>query len=247
MPDITADVPTPNHLELKRSEAAISLAGDQSASHGQFSGYAAVFGSVDRDGDLLTEQTFAESLAGIDASRLPPLLWQHDPSAPIGRFSSITIDKNGLFVEAELGGVGKALEAYELLKLKALDGLSVGFITREAVRDPATGVRTVTKADLAEISLVTFPAHQDARIGVVKNAMPGIERKRPSFLDTKCAFERFLRASGASRREARGIVAKGYRGLVPLAESIDDKKQIEQMVADLKVAAEIRSNRGRLS
>ena len=52
----------------------------------------------------------------------------------------------------------------------ALDGLSIGFRTVRAKRDPATGVRRILEADLWEISVVTFPMLPSARVSNVKNA-----------------------------------------------------------------------------
>lgn len=56
------------------------------------------------------------------------------------------------------------------MKTGALDGLSIGFRTVRAKRDPATGVRRILEADLWEISVVTFPMLPSARVSNVKNA-----------------------------------------------------------------------------
>lgn len=203
-------------LEKKTVGSSVNLV-EHPAGPPRFSGYAAIFDTVDQDGDRLVAETFKESLA---SNPQPVLLWQHDPTSPIGRFTDMRIEEKGLYVEAELSATGKGKEAYDLIKLGALDGLSVGFVTKEASRDASTGVRTVKKAALAEISLVTFPAHEEARVLSVKSAS-----KRPACLASKVVFERFLREAGISRRDARSLVAKGFNGLSDQPESSDPQNQ----------------------
>ncbi len=53
--------------------------------------------------------------------------------------------------------VARAREAHSLMKSGAVDGLSIGFRTLESRRDPRSGVRRLSRIDLWEVSLVTFP------------------------------------------------------------------------------------------
>jgi HK97 family phage prohead protease len=97
------------------------------------------------------------------------MLFQHDPAQPIGAWRVIREDGRGLYVEGMLSdGVARAREVRELMKARALDGLSIGFQTLRAKADPKTGVRRILEADLWEISVVTFPMLPGARIGEVK-------------------------------------------------------------------------------
>ncbi|MBL4836685.1 MAG: HK97 family phage prohead protease [Kordiimonadaceae bacterium] len=206
---------------------------------GTFEGYGAIFGNKDRDGDIVTHGAFAESLK----AGMPVLLWQHDQKAPIGRFDEVREDEKGLFVKGRLALHGRGLEAYELLKMGALDGLSIGFVTKEASRDPATSTRTISKADLMEISLVTFPANELARVSTVKAAgfdekgtdMPETDMPETDMLDadvnTARSFERMLRENGFSRSRAKTITAKGFKATDFAA---DETAEIAQIVAELK-------------
>lgn len=172
---------------------------------GLFEGYASVFDIVDRDGDRVARGAFAESLV----ARLPPFLWQHSPKEPIGRFDMVKEDHKGLYVRGRLAMQGRGAEAHALLKMGALDGLSIGFIAREARRDTDTGVRTILRADLVEISLVTFPSNSLARVEAVKAAHSAARLTEPPG-DIR-SFERFLRrAGGFSRSRARAISAIGF-------------------------------------
>ncbi|MBL4837001.1 MAG: HK97 family phage prohead protease, partial [Kordiimonadaceae bacterium] len=97
---------------------------------GTFSGYGSIFGNKDRDGDIVAKGAFKKSLG----KALPALLWQHDQKEPIGRFDEVREDEKGLFVRGRLVLQGRGLQAYELLKVGALKGLSIGFVTKEASR-----------------------------------------------------------------------------------------------------------------
>ncbi len=196
---------------------------------GSFEGYGAVFGNTDRDGDVVAKGAFAESLK----SRLPALLWQHNAKEPIGRFDVVREDAKGLYVKGRLSGSGRGAEAYELLKMGALNGLSIGFVTKEALRNRATGTRTIKRAELMEVSLVTFPANELARVNTVK-ASRQIPPARE--VETPRDFERMLRDAGFSRTRAKVITAKGFKGgsidhseMREIADLLRQKRQLLEM------------------
>ena len=98
------------------------------------------------------------------------MLFQHDPAEPIGTWRVVREDGRGLYVEGMLSdGVSRAREVRELIKARAVDGLSIGFQTVRAKSDPKTGIRQILEADLWEISVVTFPMLPGARISDVKS------------------------------------------------------------------------------
>ncbi len=164
---------------------------------GLFSGYGSVFNVVDSYQEVVAAGAFKESLEG----RVPSLLWQHRSGEPIGVYTSVKEDNVGLHVEGKLAlKTTRGAEAYELLKMGAISGLSIGFVTREDSYDRVTGIRTLKKVDLWEVSLVTFPANDAARVANVKS----IES-----ISTLSDAEAYLReAGGLSRREALALVAR---------------------------------------
>jgi len=144
------------------------------AADGTFQGYGAVFGNVDLGRDVIAAGAFTDTLA---KSGKVKMLWQHDPHQPIGVWEQMTEDKRGLFVKGRLlinQGVPKADEAYALLKAGALDGMSIGYEIPEggATFDDKKRVRTINKAHLWEVSLVTFPMNPKASVTRVKSAVP---------------------------------------------------------------------------
>jgi HK97 family phage prohead protease len=127
-------------------------------------GYAALFGDTDTAGDLIEPGAFGASLRrrGTGGIRM---LWQHDPATPIGVWSEIREDREGLFVEGRLALASKAgREAAELIAAGAIDGLSIGFRPLVARRGVGAARRRLVTIDLWEVSLVTFPMHDRARL-----------------------------------------------------------------------------------
>jgi HK97 family phage prohead protease len=136
---------------------------------GTFSGYASRFGVVDLGRDLVLPGAFRESLTSRGARGIK-LLFQHDPAEPIGVWLELREDGNGLFVRGRvLPEVERGREVLALMRAGALDGLSIGFRTVEGRTDSKTGIRKLSKIDLWEISVVTFPMQPEARIAAVKN------------------------------------------------------------------------------
>lgn len=136
--------------------AAIPIGAD-----GRFEGYASVFERVDAGGDMVMPGAFKRSLQHRgDRVRL---LFQHDPKEPVGIWERLEEDRHGLFARGRLvDGVPRADALRRLIGNGALDGLSIGFRTVRATREG--GTRKLWQIDLFEISIVTFPMMEDARI-----------------------------------------------------------------------------------
>ena len=177
---------------------------------GVFEGYASVFDHTDSVSDKVVRGAFTESLKRSKAKdNMPPLLWQHDTGEPIGKWREIYEDSHGLYVKGELyvEDIPRARQAYKLMREGALTGLSIGFKTQEAHRDQKTGERILTKVNLLEISLVTFPALETARIKRIKKSLLS------GALPDERSLEAFLRDAGFSRKQAKGFIAAGYKSL----------------------------------
>lgn len=185
----------------------VDLSLDRVEADGAFAGYASLFGAVDLGKDMVERGAFAKSLRERGAAGIR-MLFQHDPSSPIGTWTEIREDGRGLFVRGQLAtDVARAREVLALMRAGALDGLSIGFRTVKARREPASGVRRILEADLWEISIVTFPMLPGARIHSVKGGRPGR-------LPTVREFETWLtRDAGLSRSDARAVIAKGFASL----------------------------------
>ncbi len=128
-------------------------------------GYASLFGKRDQGNDVVVAGAYGASLARLAAAgRRVKMLWQHDPTQPIGVWDEVREDTTGLWVKGRiLGDVEKGREAVALLAAGAIDGLSIGYRTVKAERD-GKGLRHLTELELWEVSLVTFPMLPEARV-----------------------------------------------------------------------------------
>ena len=197
---------------------------------GTFSGYGSVFGVMDSYYDIVAPGAFADSLAAQKATgRLPALLWQHRSAEPLGIYTSMVEDNIGLKVDGQLAlDTVRGAEAYTLLKMGAISGLSIGYATREDSYDRVTGVTTLKKVDLWEVSLVTFPANDVARVQGVKSI---------DLIEDLKSAEEYLREAGLSRTEAKAFISRlknlGQRDADEGMQQVEKahKRRIEGMAA----------------
>jgi HK97 family phage prohead protease len=148
-----------------------------------FSGYASVFNVPDANDDIILPGAFRSSFTIASEVKM---LWQHDPKTPIGTFSLIQETPEGLYVEGQLIiSTPKGREAYELITNGAVDGLSIGFEIKEQYFE--NGRRCISKVRLWEISIVTFPANEMARIRPVRASVTqGLVEDIDKHINTLC-------------------------------------------------------------
>ena len=136
---------------------------------GLFTGYASLFGKRDGTGDIVMPGAFAASLKKRGRENIR-MLFQHNPAELVGSWLEIYEDERGLFVQGRLDkNVQRGRELFSLLENGGLDGLSIGFKTVSAKQDRAAKTRRLISIDLWEISLVTFPMLEGARVSAVKS------------------------------------------------------------------------------
>lgn len=171
------------------------------ADNGSFTGYASVYGEMDSYRDIVMPGAFDVSLEKFKSmGRKVPMLWQHSSREPIGVYTSLKSDAHGLLVEGEINmDVQRGREGHSLMKQGALTGLSIGYDTVMDKWDEKNLTRELHEIDLWEISPVTFPAGDNARI---------VDVKTIGELQTLSDCEACLRDAGYSRSEATAIVSR---------------------------------------
>lgn len=189
----------------------------------QFKGYGAVFGNVDAYGDVIEPGAFSQFLADAKSGKSPwpSMLSQHggygmtaEDMTPVGVWEDLSEDGVGLVNVGTLADTPRGKELNTLMKMEprpAIDGLSIGYITKEAIprSKPEEPRRRIKRVDLIEVSLVTFPANARARVASVKGT---------DF--TERDFERLLtQDAGFSRSEARVIIAQGFKSLQAMQDA----------------------------
>ena len=181
---------------------------------GTFEGYASVYGNIDGGGDIVRAGAFDASLRQRPAPKVKMLL-QHDSREIIGAWETIASDQRGLFARGKLLlNIPCARDTYERMKADQLDGMSIGYRTLEDEYDSIAKVRTIVRADLREVSIVTFPMNDMATVTGVKSDVDGIE--------TLSDAEKFLREAGQfSRKEALDFMSRVKR--IAQREAGDDQ------------------------
>lgn len=172
-------------MELeRRAVRLVEMKAD--ADPGSFSGYGAIFGNEDALGDVIQKGAFKATLKTWKGrGKFPPMLLQHgigggffwgggaEDLLPVGQWTEMREDDHGLPVKGKLFALNtdKGQYIYEGLRSGVLDGLSIGYKTKQFVAGTRAGEpkRTITEVDLWEVSIVTFPANTEARVTAVKN------------------------------------------------------------------------------
>jgi HK97 family phage prohead protease len=139
---------------------------------GTVEGYASLFGEIDQARDMVMPGAFEASLKARGVRRIP-MLFQHDPAEPVGIWLDLHEDLRGLWARGRLiPDVARGRELMALVEQGAIDGLSIGYRTVRGRIDPKTRVRRLYQVDLWEVSIVTFPLLDGARVRAVKGARP---------------------------------------------------------------------------
>lgn len=109
--------------ETKFARTALSAVDED----GSFAGYASLFGKADLGRDVVQPGAFRASLARRGAGGVK-MLFQHDPNQPIGVWTEIREDGQGLFVRGRLTtGVARAREVLSLMRAWQADLATLGF------------------------------------------------------------------------------------------------------------------------
>jgi uncharacterized protein len=155
-------------MQIRREKSRLAQPLSACSGTGVFVGYASLFGVRDAAGDMVMPGAFAASLKMRGPANIR-MLFQHDPSEPVGTWLEMRENERGLYVRGRLDkNVQRGRELISLLESGGLDGLSIGFKTVSASREKLTRTRQLLNIDLWEVSLVTFPMLDGARVEATK-------------------------------------------------------------------------------
>lgn len=172
-----------------------------SSSLGSVKGYASVWGGPpDSYGDIIQRGAFAKTIAEHKAQgSMPIMLWAHDQTRPVGRWTSLVEDSVGLAVEGVFNldtAGGKDAAAH--VKAGDISGFSIGYVVPPGgVKRGKDGSNLLTEIHLLEISVVALPANSRARV----------------MLDSKRDLEELLVKSGLARTAAVRLAGGGWPAL----------------------------------
>jgi len=195
---------------------------------GEFEGYGSTFGGEpDAYGDVIAAGAYADSLAAHQAKgTMPKLFWQHNADEPIGKWLEAKEDDHGLLMRGKLNmSVQRGREAHALLKDGDIDGLSIGYRVKKYSIDAESGVWTLEKLDLIEVSVVSVGANENAVVQNVKAAKAAhdlMERLKAGDRLTEREFETWLKGLGLSNSQAERAARIHLKGQGEPAGAADD-------------------------
>lgn len=193
----------------------IKQVGEENSEHFTFEGFASTFGNVDLHDDVIVEGAFRETLP----QRVPKLLWQHQGDEPLGVFVEIREMHQGLFVKGIMPKSDTFVSGRVIpqMKIGSVNQMSIGFFIEDFDRDIEIrdGIRFIKRLVLLEISLVSIPANDHARVLAVKSAtsfqdLPLADRDRP--WDANFAKSRVRAWVGAEDGLDTPAIQRKYRG-----------------------------------
>ena len=133
-------------------------------------GYASVFDTEDSRGDVILKTCFEKSVSLHQSQGYQniSLLWQHNPSDPVGRILSLKINDYGLYIIAKINDrTIKSLDAVNLIYSQIISSFSVGI---KIIRYQNLKIgRSIIEAELVEVSIVTFPSNKEAKIQKIQS------------------------------------------------------------------------------
>jgi HK97 family phage prohead protease len=192
---------------------------------GTFEGYGSVFNNTDLGNDVIKEGAFTKTLRKKGPKGVK-LLYQHKADEPIGVLDEIMEDRKGLRVQGRLAmNTQKGKEVYELMKMGAIDGLSIGYrvAPKGAHYDEKGKRRMLKEVDLMEISAVTFPMNPRAKIMGVKGEGKHNIRE----------WEEFLREAGGLSRSESKVIAGAVMKLWDQREVDSEQKDVINSITNL--------------
>jgi HK97 family phage prohead protease len=196
--------------------------------NGEIEGFISTYNSIDRGGDVMMPGAMTKSLATVNAGqRKIKMLWQHDPSRPIGVWDSFRDDSKGVIGRGRiLTEVQAGSEALVLLKADAISGLSIGYKTvdSEPIHTATGSIRQLKEIDLWEASLVTFPMNTESTVTDVKN-LAGLRD-----------VEQLLRDAGVPNGFAKLVAKYGFDGATK--RLTDDHRDDDDELALAQAATE---------
>jgi HK97 family phage prohead protease len=212
---------------------------------GFFKGYGSTFGGPpDSGNDIIAPGCFRKTIKdnGRNGNGIA-MLWSHDTKCPIGTWQVIREDDKGLYVEGicEPDAMPGGVPVLKLMRSGGIKGLSIGYNTKSYSMDETKKVRTLKEVDLWEISPVTFPMNNRAKITSVK-----------AIRDARTAreLEQALRDAGVPIDEAKyltGLLKSGLRdagglGAGEMNDILQELKKVNQQMQMDEISNAIRNS-----
>ena len=200
----------------------------------EFEGYGSTFGNKDFGNDIMVQGAFAKTLEQHKSEdSLPSMFWMHQMDRIPGKWLDMSEDAKGLYVKGVLADTELGNEIHTLLGMKAVTGLSIGFIPND-IEYNEDGSRLIKEVELLETSIVSLPMNPKAQIAHAKSRLSAQGEYVPT-IEQVALFKRdaeaFLRGRGFSRKLAVTCAANLFEhiGKEVISDPIDEKASLESI------------------
>lgn len=194
------------------------------------SGYAAIFGNVDKVRDVLVKGCFAKSIQDrgpeSTANDKIIMLWQHDRKEPIGKITVLKEDDRGLYFEAVIDDVERGNQTLKQLESGTLNQFSIGYsyVWDNCEYDGERDVLIVKEVILYEISVVSIGCNAETEY-------LGLKTEENPYNELKAEIESVCKGLSISKKEEVQTIISKALSLV----KFKPEKPLEEKQADTKI------------
>lgn len=166
---------------------------DTDLKQGIVSGYFALFGNKDLDGDIIEQGAFTKTIRerGPNGKGLIKFLLDHDRTKAVAKITDLEEDHKGLKYVAKIGNHNLGLDFMKMVESELINQHSFGFATIKEMFDESMKANRIKEVMMMEGSAIQFlGANPETTFIDLKNAEDHLK-----YLDR---LEKFIRTSDAT-------------------------------------------------
>ena len=131
---------------------------DQDLKQGVVSGYFAMFGNKDLDGDIIERGAFTKTIQerGPKGKGLIKMLLDHDRTKAVAKITVLEEDSKGLRYEAKIGSHNLGVDFMKMVESGLINQHSFGFVTIKEMYDSQMKANRIKEVMMHEGSAIQF-------------------------------------------------------------------------------------------
>jgi HK97 family phage prohead protease len=149
-------------------------------------GIASPYNNIDQGDDIVVPGAFTRNIQEKGTER--PALWQHNVREPVGVLTlKDSVEHLGCTIRMPKSDSFVAGRVMPQVKTGSVTGLSIGYRTIDYSMEQREGrdVRMLRQVEVHEVSLVTFPMNEKARVTAAKNFVDSSLYKEETTTETE--------------------------------------------------------------
>jgi len=202
----------------------------------KISGYAAIWGNVDKTQDMLIRGCCSKSISerGPESGANDKIifLWMHDMSEPIARITKLIEDEKGLYFEAVVDEIELGDRAIKQLESGTLNQFSIGYsyVWEKCEWDDVRKCLIVKEIILYEISVVSIGCNGETEYLGLKT-LEDVDCKYEELLEEISSVCKNMSLSKQQRIQRIITKAMTLASFKPIEESKEEIKSLEESQA----------------